>query len=424
MMKKSISIVFAVALFITPLMAQGKRLWVLHAPGEMTEYDPATFAAKQTVKVPAEVLGSPQSLSVNHLGQMLFAMPLALPLSEDDLAGAQKVWLWDGHAAKLLARQVTRSTATTGSNLAISEVAPAPRLSADGTRLFWFANQARRLQRDGIDLSTKTTSSAWQTDLAGAERGDLVSEAMPECSCPTGSCEESCPYGETWVPEGGVDKFFLLTQVIASPTQPVYKSTSLYEQSAGKWIATTVEPPLRRVLDAPSADAILEAVPDTGCCGWSNQSDDQTLLRIHGKTATIFDERETYKNADYDVSFYSENGKLSPDLSSVAFTMVATTQPNKPIQLAEQGQANPGESQRIRKALSDLPAVEVRSLDAKEGATARRIAFLPHATLVGWISGNELLIVEAKVLVVYDVAKGTRRKSSLRVEDAAHAFLR
>jgi hypothetical protein len=74
--------------------------------------------------------------------------------------------------------------------------------------------------------------------------------------------------------------------------------------------------------------------------------------------------------------------------------------------------------------LSDLPAVEVRSLDAKEGATSRRIAFLPHATLVGWISGNELLIVEAKVLVVYDVAKGTRRKSSLRVEDAAHAFLR
>jgi hypothetical protein len=115
---------------------------------------------------------------------------------------------------------------------------------------------------------------------------------------------------------------------------------------------------------------------------------------------------------------------LSPDLNSVAFTIVATAQPNKPIQLAEQGQANPEESQRIRKALIDLPAVEVKRVDAKDGASSRRIAFLPHATLVGWISENELLIVEEKVLVVYDVAKGTRRKSAIRVEDAAHVFLR
>jgi hypothetical protein len=423
-MKKPISILFVVVLFAMPLMAQGKRLWVLHAPGEMTEYDPITFAAKQTAKVPAEVVGSPQGLLVNHSGQMLYAAPLALPLSEDDLAGAQKVWFWDGHAARFLTREVARSTATTGSNLAISEAAPAPRLSEDGTHLFWFSNEARRLQRDGVDLSTKTTWSAWQTDLTEAERKELVSVALAECSCPTGSCEESCPYGETWVPEGGVDKFFLLTQLVANQTHPVYKSTSLYEESAGKWSATTMDPPLRRVLDAPSADVILEAVPDTGCCGWSNQSDDNTLLRIHGKTVTVFDELETYKNADYDVSFYSENGKLSPDLNSVAFTIVATAQPNKPIQLAEQGQANPEESQRIRKALIDLPAVEVKRVDAKDGASSRRIAFLPHATLVGWISENELLIVEEKVLVVYDVAKGTRRKSAIRVEDAAHVFLR
>jgi len=423
-MKNPISLLVAIVLSAMPLIAQGKRLWVLHAPGEMTEYDPITLAAKQTVKVPAEGATSPQSLLVNHSGQMLFAAPISLPLSEEDLAGTEKVWFWDGHAAKFLTREVTRSTAATGSNLAISEAAPSPHLSADGTHLFWFANQARRLQRDGVDLSTKTTWSAWQTDLAGEERTELVSVALPECSCPSGSCEESCPYGETWVSEGGVDKLFLLTQLIANQTQPVYKSTSLYAESAGKWSATTVEPPLRRVLDAPSAGAILEAVPDTGCCGWSNQSDDQTLLRIHGKTVTIFDERESYKNADYDVSFYSEKGKLSPDLGAVALTIVATAQPNKPIQLAEQGQANPEESQRIRKSLTDLPAVEVKSVDAKEGSSSRRIAFLPHATLVGWISEKELLVVEDKVLVVCDVAKGTRRKSGLRVVDAAHVFLR
>jgi hypothetical protein len=111
---------------------------------------------------------------------------------------------------------------------------------------------------------------------------------------------------------------------------------------------------------------------------------------------------------------------LSPDLGSVAFTIVATSQANTPIQLAEQGQANPDESQRIRKALLDLPAVEVKSI----GDTARRIAFLPHAALVGWIGPQEILIVEAHLLVAYDVTTGARRKSNIRVEDDAHVFLR
>jgi hypothetical protein len=124
------------------------------------------------------------------------------------------------------------------------------------------------------------------------------------------------------------------------------------------------------------------------------------------------------------VSFYTENGKLSPDLGSVALTIVSTAQANTPIQLAEQGQANPEESQRIRKALGDLPAVEVKSVDMSDNDAPRRIAFIPHATLVGWISEKEILIVEGHLLVAYNVASGARRKSSIRVEDAGHVFLR
>ncbi len=126
-----------------------------------------------------------------------------------------------------------------------------------------------------------------------------------------------------------------------------------------------------------------------------------------------------YKNPDYDVSFYTENGKLSPDLASVALTIVATSQPNTPIQLAEQGQPNPEESQRIRKALLDLPAVEVKSVEE----SPRRVAFLPHATLAGWISSKEIIIIEGNLLVAYDVVSGARRKSNIRVEDAARVFL-
>jgi hypothetical protein len=413
----SFCIVLALA---ASLAAQSKRLWVLRPPGEMAEYDPATFAAKQVVKVPAETASSPQNFSVNHLGQMLFASPVSLPLAEGDLLAERKVWFWDGLAATLLARDVARTTASAGSNLAITESAPVPFLSADGTLLYWFSNQAHRLQRDGVDLSTKTTWLSWQTDLSGSGRQDLASTALPECSCPTGGCEETCPYGEVWVPDEGMGKFFLLTQFVSGKTQPLYKATSLYEENAGKWTATPLDPPLRRVLDAANAGTILEAIPDTACCGWENQSDDQTLLHLHGKTLTVFDEQAAYKNPDYDVSFYTENGKLSPDLGFVALTIVATAQPNKPIQLAEQGQSNPEESQRIRKALSDLPAVEIKSTEE----VPRRIVFLPHTTLVGWISDKEILIVEGHLLVAYNIANGARRKSNIRADDPAHAFLR
>ncbi|MGA8835556.1 MAG: hypothetical protein WCF74_01535 [Candidatus Sulfotelmatobacter sp.] len=392
----------------------------MRAPGEAVEYDSATFGEKQTVKIPPEAVASPLRLSINHLGQMLFAPLAVLPLADSDLSAERKIWFWNGRTASTLTRDVSRSTSTTGSNLAITESAPAPFLSEDGTHLYWFSNQARRLQRDGVDLSIKTTWTSWRTDLGGANREDLASITLPECSCPTGACEESCPTADAWVPEEGVGSFFLLTMFVEGQTQAIYKSTSVYQESAGKWTATPLEPPLRQVLDAANAGEILEAIPDTGCCGWSNESDDRTLLHLLGKTLTMFDELSTYQNPDYDVSFYTENGKLSPGLGSVALTIDATAKPNTPIQLAEEGQANPEESQRIRKALLDLPAVEVKSVED----SPRRLAFLPHATLVGWISDKEILFVEDHLLVAYNIASGSRRKSNIHVEDFEHVFLR
>jgi len=419
-MKRLVQVVFLVLSLAAFASAQHKRLWVLGPSGEMVEYDSSTLAMKQAIKVPTEAFASPQGLEVNRAGQMLFAAPLSLPFSEGDLAAGKKVWLWNGHATATLTRDVSRATATAGSNLAITESDPAPYLSAEGTHLYWFGNQARRLQRDGVDLSLKDKWLSWRTELDGGGREDLASIAMPDCSCPTGGCEETCAYGEVWVPEDGVGSFFLVNQNIAGQTRATYKSSAIFANSAGKWAATQIDPPLRRVLDAAGVDAILEAVPDTGCCGWSNESNDQTLLRFRGKTLTVFDERNEYKNPDYDVSFYTENGKLSPDLVFVAVTIAATTPANTPIQLAEEGQANPEESQHIRKALLDLPAVEIKRTDEP----LRRIAFLPHATLVGWISDKEILIVEGHLLVAYNVASGTRQRSNLRVEDAAHVFLR
>jgi hypothetical protein len=415
----------------TPLMGQNRRLWVLRAPGEMVEYDPATFAAKpqvanlaitnSAIKLPPEALKSPQSVSVNRQGQILFVPTATLPLAETDADTPHKAWLWNGKAAASLDMGVSRKTATAGSNVAVTESAASVYLSADGQHLFWFANQARRLQREEMDLSTTTTWQAWQTDLEGNARQDLASSTLPDCRCTTGSCEETCPYAVAWAPEDGVSKFLLITQFTAGQTGPIYKASVRYQQDAGKWTANPVTPPLQRVLDAASDGSVtVEAIPDTACCGWLNQSDDQTLLRTGEKTLVLFDELATFKNPDYDVSFYTSNARVQPGLGAVAMTLVSTAETNKPIQLAEQGQASLEETQRIHKALEELPAVEVKNVED----SPRRIAYLPHATLVGWISDKEILVVEAHLLVVYNVSTGVRRKSTIRVEDAAHVFLR
>jgi hypothetical protein len=410
----------AVALCASGL-AQGPRLWVLRAPGEMVEYDPATFATKQTVKVPAEALQPPQSIQVNRLGQILFVPGLSLPLTDSDLTSPHKVWLWDGHEATTLDLGVKHEVGKTGSNELISESAPTVFLSADGAHVYWFVNDERRLQREDVDLSVTTTWQGWRTDLHGGERENIAEVKFPECSCPTGACEESCPIGVAWAPANGIGDFFLMTQFVAGKDQPAYKATAEYRQQGGKWQATPLNEPLRRVLDASSnGETVVEAIPDTGCCGWANLSDDQTILLTSAKKLTVFDELAAYKNPDYDVSFYSSIAQLSPDAKSVAMTIVATAQVNQPIQLAEQGQANPEESKQIRRALAELPAVEVKSLED----APRRLAFAPHATLVGWINEKELLLVEDHLLVLYNVGTGARRKSNVRVENADSVFLR
>jgi hypothetical protein len=417
-MRKVARLAFILLLLRLPALAQ-KHLWVLRPAGEMVEYDPATFAVKQRVKLPAEAVKSPAGISVNQAGQILFAMVVSLPLSEDDVA-ARKVWLWDGHTATMLDQGVSRKIVETGSNQAVTEIAPVPFLSADGKHLFWFANEQRRLEREDVDLSATTTWQAWQTDLSGGGREDLTSTKSPDCRCTTGSCEETCPVATVWAPETGLDKLFVMTQFVAGQTTPTYQASTIYKDDGGKWNGTALPDALRRVLDA-SADGstVVEAIPDSGCCGWSNQSNDQTIVHSAGRNITVYDEQATYNNPDYDVSFYTANARLSPDAARIAMTIIATAKANKPIQEAQQGQANPEESQRIRKSLAELPVVSVKTAEA----TPQQVVSLPHASFVGWLSDKELLLVENHLLVTYNLVTKARRKSTLRIEDAERVFL-
>src|SRR5580704_4036110 len=107
-MRKSFLTVCGLFLLAACAAGQGKRLWVLRAPGEVVEYDPATFAAKQTVKVPADVVQSPGNLSVNRVWQILFAAAVALPRSKEEAEASHPVWFWNGHAAAKLDLGVKR----------------------------------------------------------------------------------------------------------------------------------------------------------------------------------------------------------------------------------------------------------------------------------------------------------------------------
>lgn len=387
----------------------------------MAQYDATTFAAKQTVKVPAEAVSAPISINVNRAGQILFAPLITVPLSDAEIANPHKVWFWNGKSASTFDQGVQHSSETTGSNQAINETAPSPFLSDDGSHLLWFAQQSRRLQRDNVDLSISSTWQVWQTDLTGNGRQDIASVKLPDCRCTTGNCEESCPTPSIWIPESGAGNFFFVTLYVAGQTSISYTSTILYEFANGKWTSHPLTDPLQRILDAASLGSIVvAAIPDAGCCGWSNESDDQTFILVDRKSHTVFDERATYKNPDYDVSFFTQTARLSPDQALVAMTITATTLGDKAIQLADEGQANLDEFKQIRKSLAELPAVAIKANDD----AAKPVAFLPHCTLVGWINDKEILAVEDKLLVTFNLTTGAKKKSTIRVEDAAHVFLR
>ncbi len=407
-----------VLLLLAPLLyAQtGKRLWVFTAPDQIVEYDTVTFAAKQSTKVPA-ALKTPHGLQINHRGQILFT---PTP-SEPDAMPEPKFWFRNGQSATMLDRGLERKRTAVGSGTSVTESVPFPFLSADGEHLFWFTNQSHKLERENLDFSVTTAFRAWRTDLAGGQREELAELAFSECRCETGTCSETCPEASFWFPDDGVGDFFVITQWIPGQIGSVYQDSFLYQKAEGKWSAKKLPHAMPRVLDAVGKGAvIIEAVPDAGCCGWENESNDQTSLLRDGKSVVLFNERARYGNNNYDVSFFTRNATLSPDLSLIAMTISSTARAGEEIRLGDSGTSNLQELARIRKALTELPAVEVISASDP----GKRSAFLPHAILVGWLNEKEILIIQDQVLVAFKPANGARRKSEIKVSDETQVFLR
>jgi hypothetical protein len=401
----------------------GRRLWVLREAGEMTEHNPSTWAVKNTIKVPAEAVSNPEGLAVNRMGQILFFM---VPQIESPYggpgSGLPRIWLWNDSKGAFLDRTAAQGSPPYRGESSATVSQFRCTLSIDGRSLYSFENIFRIVKNaDGAEALVTTTFRAWQTDLAAEKRIPIASFAFPVCKCETGACSETCPEASVWFPDGGVDDFFIITRWIPGQIESTYEDSSLFRKSRGNWSERKLPRVLENVQDAAlGGTVVIHSILDGACCGWDNVSDDQTVLNVDGKETVIFDEFKRFGNPDYDVSFFTSNAKFSPDSRSIAMTVVSTALPGAEIRLSDQGKPNPEELARIRKSIADLPAVEVfRTADPSKPAT-----LLPHATLVGWLDDNEMLVVENGFLVARDVRKNTRRISPIKAGKESLVFLR
>ncbi len=396
--------------------SQGQaRVWVLKE-GEIAEYSPPNWALLNTIQVPKEFAMDPDRLQITHTGEMLFYMDPDIQFGNPGQHFPHdRIWIWNGRSASMLSQSLGAKTSGDTTVERRSRFS----LSADGRRLFWLENEFRE-SRDREELSVLTRCRVWQTDLSGANPEPITEFSFPKCKCETGVCSETCPEASYWFPRAGIENFFFVNHWIPGQLESTFQSSVLFEKSGGKWISTKLAIAFEEVLDAArSGKIVVHAISDGGCCGWDNVGDDQTLVTMNGKKTRIFDERQKYGNANYDVSFYTVNAGLSPSGSTVAITLSSTAKPGDEIRLADEGKENPVELARIRKALDALPETEVISLANR----TRPLVSLPRASFAGWLSDHEILVVENGVLTGYDVVSKMRRISGIKVSSPSVVFV-
>ena len=230
------------------------------------------------------------------------------------------------------------------------------------------------------------------------------------------------------MPKTGIENFFVVVGSYEGQVAPTtYVRESLYRKSAdGQWSSSSLPSSFEHeILDAAEdASAFIVLIPDSACCGWNNESDDQTLLLRKGQTIVLFDEFARYNNSQYDVSYSAREAQLSPDNQLVAMTISSSAQKGEEFRSSDESKIDIKLTaevvEHINQTLADLPAVEVVSASDPP----KRAVYLPNATFVGWLSEREILIVKDSLLVAYDVLGGASRKSNIQVSDKAYALVR
>jgi hypothetical protein len=391
-----------------------RSIWVLDAGNKLSRYDATQFKMWiGGLPLPADARKHPEAISISAKGEVIVVQGVegesavrswwrSVPTHSQLTGGA-----WDKHPA-------------TGGGYNILSATPDLYFSSDGERLFWFEHREQLVNRGGLDISRDARFLSWITDLDGEDPQKIAEFTFASCKCETGVCEESCPQAIVWAPDEGVSDFFFLTRWVPGQIQSDYQETALYQHKKGAWASRTLGRPVESFLDAADhGEVFIEAIRDGGCCGWENESDDQTLMVSGDKSTAIFDERRRFHNDNYDISFFTEKAKLSPDLNGVAYTLASTARPGQEIRLSDSGKEKPEELKAIQKELPGLPRVEVVWLSAPD----RVAVSVEKAELVGWLDAKRLLVVKNGELQLVDAA-GKLTPTGVKADAAKYVFLR
>ena len=87
--------------------------------------------------------------------------------------------------------------------------------------------------------------------------------------------------------------------------------------------------------------------------------------------------------------------------------------------MSDSGKEHPEELQRIKKALSELPRVEVLAV-----AEPKKVVVGLPGELVDWLDAKRILIVQDRELVVLDVDSGAKARTGIEASGPLQAFVR
>jgi hypothetical protein len=337
------------------------------------------------------------------------------------------LWLWDGSRARTL--PVVPPQEADSAAFSRPGLAPVRQwfLGDDDNSLFVVEGMTR--EADAATLDTlETPLRMRETDLSQRPRVDVFERTVRPCRQPMRlvADTEPCPDPEVWAPGGVIRGCAVLThweQTRQSHDEDLPEAAghrTRYLRTTQGWRATELDQtwgdePLLEI----SADGSrwVKAQTDDGCCGWSNDSSDQTFFGDADTTGIVFDEWSAFGNKDYDVSFFTADARIAPNGRRVALSVHATEAPGADIRLSADGRADSHELDSIRASLANLPMVEI----VQPGPRPAEILHLPHSELIGWASDSEVLVVENGHIVAVDVLTQERRRSGILVRTPADA---
>lgn len=399
--------------------ANRKVIWVLQSGNRLAAFDAVNFLNLQTVALPPATTDNPQRISISSQG----AVMVADTPGED--VSLRRIWQSGPRYGSIPATGIESHKPAPEGAECITAALPKVYFASDPERLFWFENREQCFTRDssddsGFDASLDTVFSAWTTNRRGGDVRQVAEIDFPKCACSTGDCEDICPQAMVWAPESGITDFFFVTRFVSGQLGETFQRTDLYHLQNGRWVSQKLDAPVEEIADAADhGNVFIEIVSDAGCCGWENESDDQTLLYRNEQATVIYDERQRFHNDNYDVSFFTSGIKLSPTGRRFAYTLASTAPTGVEIRLASDGKNNPEELKRVKQAIADLPRVEVLNI-----ADPKKIVISLHGEFAGWLDEERLLIVQAGELVVIEADSGARSPTKIKAENAQRVFVR